>query len=105
MSIDITLRFRKPEEVVILLEIMALAVAEAEGAYSDNAEADDAITMGEYNELENALWACLKDQGFEVKVMGPNYNFELFYKGERLTYKREPSVAPVLKSVENDKPM
>jgi hypothetical protein len=105
MSIDITLRFRKPEEVVTLLEIVHLAVGEAEEAYSDNGEPDDALALGEYKELEDALWTCLRDQEFEIKVMGPNYNFELFYKGERLTYKREPSVAPVLKSVENDKPM
>lgn len=97
MSIDITLRFRRPEEVMTFLEIVSYAVNDAEGCYSDNGDPVDAITMADYIELRDALWACFLEQGF-VFIGDPGFaESKVMYQGRELTYQREPNVAPLLK--------
>jgi hypothetical protein len=101
MSVDITLRFRRPEEVMTLMGIMMEAVEDAEGCYSDNGAPSDAITMAHYKELEEALWTCLAEQGFELRYDRDIKDNKFFYEGKELKYDAEPNVSPVVEREES----
>jgi hypothetical protein len=91
--IDIHLRFQAPQEVLVLLEALGQQAQEARDMVADDKRADAAY-MQDMNELEQAVWVSLMDQGFEF-INRPGDYVKVKYQGEILEYKRRPIVEAV----------
>jgi hypothetical protein len=94
-SVEVTLRFQTPQEVATFTEAMSIALDQTEDLVEGDSE--EMIYAAEMNELWEAIWACLRWQGFE-RYYGPDKDKQgrLMYKGEVIEYKREKKIEPVL---------
>lgn len=97
MAIDITLRFNEPRDILTLVEAIVNYHQEAVDCYSDNGDGADAVAVVDATALQDSIWACLVEQGFEIHG-NPGYETgKLLYKGEEVTWARPDPIQPVLK--------
>lgn len=96
--VEITLKLRSPREVLTLVQGIEDVVTEAEDIVADD-KRGDGEWMNDVQELRDAIWACLRDAGFELKYYSDNHTLvEVSYKGRDLMVEgRMPKIEPVLK--------
>jgi hypothetical protein len=93
MPIDIHLRLRHPQDAITLMELLLERVDEASDAIAD--DSDNVGWYQEVNEVTEAVWSCLKAQGFDRTGRPGVGQWHWTYQGRDLTLEKDLSFQPI----------